>query len=67
MSEVSASQPDPFRCYLGTRVRRERCDWVVVGHTVQDCALWFRLRQSDTGSETLVTLLDLLELDPLAG
>lgn len=59
---LSTLHPDPFRCYAGVQVRRDRQEWVVVDHVVRDRALLFRLRQPDGGQEVLVTLLELLDL-----
>jgi hypothetical protein len=62
MRTAQTDHADPFRCYVGRRVSLEACPHVVARYEVHGRDLLFRLRQVDSGNETLVSILELLQL-----
>ena len=62
MKAEQTDNADPFRCYVGRRVSFEACPHVVARSEVHGRDLLFRLRQVESGNESLVSVLELLQL-----
>lgn len=62
MNVEQSSHGDPFRCYVGTRVRVEGDPHVVECYEVLGRNLLFRLRGVESGREKRLSMLELLAL-----